>query len=90
MLHWLGQNTESMRMPAENSGQDSAIGSSGGLQVLDAAPAVRKDHTVIGNRSFCEQLDWSEERYEQIKEFLIKKGKVVRGRGCGGSDAIAT
>jgi type I restriction enzyme M protein len=52
--------------------------------------ALRKNRAAIGNLSFREQLGWREERYERAKEFLIESGKIIRGRGRGGSVSIAT
>jgi hypothetical protein len=51
--------------------------------------ALRKQRKPVGNLSFRDQLGWRDERYTRAKEYLIEAGKVARGRGRGGSVAIA-
>lgn len=42
-----------------------------------------------GNMRLREALDWSEESYDDVKASLIKDGRIVPGRGRGGSVALA-
>lgn len=51
--------------------------------------ALRKLRKPVGNLSFRELLGWRDERYDRAKEYAIEIGKVSRGRGRGGSVAIA-
>ncbi len=46
---------------------------------------LRKLRVRVGNGFLREQLGWREERYWRVHEMLREKGKIVRGRGRGGS-----
>jgi type I restriction enzyme M protein len=48
----------------------------------------RKD--VVGNITLRSQLGWREERYWKVHQSLCENGRIVRGRGKGGSVARAT
>ncbi len=50
---------------------------------------LRKLRVRVGNGYFREHLGWSEERYLRVREHLLEKGKVAKGRGRGGSIGIA-
>jgi type I restriction enzyme M protein len=47
--------------------------------------ALRKLRERVGSRYFREHLGWAEARYWRAPAFLIEQGKIVRGRGRGGS-----
>lgn len=47
--------------------------------------ALRKARMRVGNGFLRAQLGWREERYWRVHEFLLEKGRIVRGRGRGGS-----
>lgn len=42
-------------------------------------------NTRIGNKSLRDKLEWSEDLYISIKRKLIEDGKIMTGRGQGGS-----
>ena len=48
---------------------------------LSALP--RKD--TIGNISLRTELGWRDERYWRVHHSLVEDGRIVRGRGRGGS-----
>ncbi len=50
---------------------------------------LKKLRTRVGNLAFRDQLGWSESRYAKVKEALVEKGKIAKGRGRGGSIGIA-
>ncbi len=50
---------------------------------------LRKLRTRLGNQAFRTYLGWSESRYLKVKETLVEKGRVIKGRGRGGSIGIA-
>lgn len=39
----------------------------------------------IGNLSLKTELGWSETRYWRVHGALVEKGRILRGRGRGGS-----
>lgn len=43
------------------------------------------DDTAVGNYRLIEQLGWDEDRYWKVRDQLVDDGKIVRGRGRGGS-----
>jgi hypothetical protein len=43
----------------------------------------------IGNARLREVLGWTEARYWSVHEYLFEKGKIVKGRGRGGSVSLA-
>ena len=47
------------------------------------------DQKLVSNPSLREALDWDEQRYSRIKAQLVGEGKVIVGRGYGGSVALA-
>ena len=42
-----------------------------------------------GNKALREKLDWNEEKYWEVHSRAVDLGKIVRGRGKGGSVSIA-
>ncbi len=46
---------------------------------------LRKLKARVGNGFLRTQLGWREERYWRVHELLREKGKIVPGRGRGGS-----
>ena len=46
---------------------------------------LRKIRERVGNGFLRDTLGWREERYWRVHETLLGKGKIVRGRGRGGS-----
>ena len=46
---------------------------------------LRKLRERLGNGALRKQLGWTEARYWRSHEFLLEKGKIVKGRGRGGS-----
>jgi hypothetical protein len=51
--------------------------------------ALRKLKATVGNGFLRAQLDWRDERYWKAHSFLLEKGRIVRGRGRGGSVTAA-
>ena len=51
--------------------------------------ALRKLGASAGNGALRTALAWSDTRYWKVHETLVKAGRVVKGRGRGGSVAIA-
>jgi hypothetical protein len=43
----------------------------------------------IGNARLREELGWNENRYWKVHADLFERGKIVKGRGRGGSVARA-
>jgi hypothetical protein len=43
----------------------------------------------IGNARLRETLGWNETRYWKVHADLFEKGKIVKGRGRGGSVSLA-
>ena len=41
--------------------------------------------SFVGNGSLMTRLGWSEEKYWKVREILLEKGQLERGRGKGGS-----
>ena len=50
---------------------------------------LRKLKSSVGNGFLRTQLGWRDERYWKAHSFLLAKGRIVRGRGRGGSVGIA-
>lgn len=46
---------------------------------------LRKIRERVGNGFLRGTLGWREERYWRVHELLLDRGKIVRGRGRGGS-----
>jgi type I restriction enzyme M protein len=46
---------------------------------------LRKLRERVGNGYLRETLGWREERYWRVHGSLLEQGKIVRGRGRGGS-----
>ncbi|WP_437969999.1 TIR domain-containing protein [Sorangium sp. So ce260] len=46
---------------------------------------IPEDGSTINNRVLREQVNWTDERYDQVREQLVEKGLVVRGPGQGGT-----
>ena len=46
---------------------------------------LRKLRARVGNGYFRDALGWTESRYTRVKEALVEEGRVLRGRGRGGS-----
>ena len=47
--------------------------------------ALRKLRVRVGNGFLRTQLGWRDERYWRAHGLLLEKGKIVPGRGRGGS-----
>lgn len=47
--------------------------------------ALKDSDGVCGNKRLREKLDWDEKSYWKIQGHLLKEGKIVLGRGKGGS-----
>lgn len=47
--------------------------------------AIRKHREAVGNGALRSELGWNEDRYWKVRTALIDEGRVVRGRGRGGS-----
>lgn len=47
--------------------------------------AIRKHREPVGNGAFRSELGWNEDRYWKVRTALIETGRVIRGRGRGGS-----
>lgn len=47
--------------------------------------AIRKHREPVGNGAFRSELGWNEDRYWNVHHSLIEDGRIVRGRGRGGS-----
>lgn len=50
---------------------------------------LRKLKSSVGNGFLRTQLGWGDQRYWKAHSFLLAKGRIVRGRGRGGSVAVA-
>ena len=46
---------------------------------------VRKQSDFVGNGALRSELGWREDRYWKVHSVLIEEGRIVRGRGRGGS-----
>ncbi len=46
---------------------------------------VPEDGSSVGNGWLVAQLGWSEDKYWKVREILLEKGQLERGRGKGGS-----
>jgi hypothetical protein len=51
--------------------------------------ALRGLDKSAGNGALRAALGWSEGRYWKVRDALIEANKIVKGRGCGGSVALA-
>ena len=47
--------------------------------------AIRKHRDMVGNGAFRSELGWNEDRYWKVHSLLVDEGRIVRGRGRGGS-----
>ena len=47
--------------------------------------AIRKHPDTVGNSAFRTELGWKEDRYWKVRTALVEEGRIVRGRGRGGS-----
>jgi type I restriction enzyme M protein len=47
--------------------------------------ALRKQADTVGNGALRIELGWREERYWNVHHSLVEDGRIVRGRGRGGS-----
>ena len=50
---------------------------------------LRRLRTSVGNLIFRTQLGWNEARYWKAHESLVEDGRIVKGRGRGGSVQVA-
>jgi hypothetical protein len=50
--------------------------------------ALRKLDRSAGNGALRRALDWKEPRYWKVHAALVETGKVLKGRGPGGSVAL--
>lgn len=50
---------------------------------------LRKLRERVGNGFLRHSLGWREERYWRVHESLLERGKIVRGRGRGGSVGLS-
>ena len=50
---------------------------------------LKRCKATVGNGFLRAKLDWRDERYWKAHALLIEKGRIVRGRGRGGSVTIA-
>ena len=44
---------------------------------------------LIGNKALRDALGWEESKYKRIRSELLAQGKIIRGRGQGGSVGLA-
>lgn len=51
-------------------------------QLDDFLEALESAGSPARNTALREQLGWEEAVYEEVKAELVRKGIVVRGRGC--------
>jgi hypothetical protein len=51
--------------------------------------ALRKLKSTVGNGFLRTHLNWRDDRYWKAHSFLLEKGRIVRGRGRGGSVTVA-
>ncbi|MGB7795113.1 MAG: hypothetical protein WBL53_02460 [Pseudonocardiaceae bacterium] len=49
---------------------------------------IPRDGSAVGNRTVQRKLEWRDSRYWAVRDSLVDKGLVVRGRGRGGSVRI--
>ncbi len=47
--------------------------------------SIRRYQAAVGNGAFRTELGWNEDRYWKVHSVLIEEGRIVRGRGRGGS-----
>ena len=47
--------------------------------------SIRRYQEAVGNGAFRTELGWNEDRYWKVHSVLIEEGRIVRGRGRGGS-----
>ena len=47
--------------------------------------AVPKKSETIGNGALRNELGWNESRYWKVHHSLVEDGRIIRGRGRGGS-----
>ena len=47
--------------------------------------SLRKKAKPVGNGALRKELGWAETRYWKVHESLIEAGRIMRGRGRGGS-----
>lgn len=58
------------------------VGRPGADMLMDLVP---EDGSSVGNGSLMTQLGWPEDKYWKVREILLEKGLLERGRGKGGS-----
>lgn len=46
---------------------------------------LKRCKATVGNGFLRTKLNWSEDRYWKAHSLLLEKGRIVRGRGRGGS-----
>ncbi len=46
---------------------------------------IRKQAHSVGNGALRTELGWNEDRYWKVHHSLVEDGRIVRGRGRGGS-----
>ncbi|MDQ0465834.1 type I restriction enzyme M protein [Caulobacter ginsengisoli] len=52
--------------------------------------ALRELGGAAGNGRLLDRLTWDEETYAQVRDALVSEGEISRGRGRGGSVALAS
>ena len=50
---------------------------------------LRKLKATVGNMHFRALLNWKDERCWKAHALLLEQGRIVRGRGRGGSVSVA-
>ncbi len=50
---------------------------------------LRRFKTSVGNLALRAQLGWNEARYWKVHTSLYEDGRIVKGRGRGGSVQVA-
>jgi type I restriction enzyme M protein len=50
---------------------------------------LRRLKTSVGNLALRTQLGWNEARYWKAHSSLVEDGRIVKGRGRGGSVQVA-
>ena len=50
---------------------------------------LRRIRTSVGNVTLRAQLGWNEARYWKVHSSLAEEGRILKGRGRGGSVQVA-